>query len=295
MLTAALNMTVSILKLRIGAFIALAALVGIVVGGAEVGVTEGFVFCLAVLGASGAAGAFNQYYEREGDRMMARTHARPFASGTLKAGVVWPLSFALLLVASLIMAWSVGGTLATVFVFLGAATYGFVYTVWLKRRTVWNVVIGGAAGSFAVLAGAAMAAPQFGPPVGAVPAVLAVVLFLWTPPHFWALAVVRGEDYRRAGIPMLPVVTGPEVWAPVIFSHVAALVALSLVPLWMGLGLVYGIFVVVGGVPFLWTSWQLLRDPTRLNAKATFRASLLQFAMLALGVFADGMITAWSY
>ena len=94
MLTA-LNMTVSILKLRIGAFIALAALVGIVVGEDRVGLIEALVFCLAVLGASGAAGAFNQYYEREGDRLMARTFGRPFASGTLREGPIWPLTYLL--------------------------------------------------------------------------------------------------------------------------------------------------------------------------------------------------------
>ncbi|MBK8439648.1 MAG: UbiA family prenyltransferase [Rhodobacter sp.] len=91
--------------------------------------------------------------------------------------------------AALVMAWSVGGTLATILVFLGALTYGVVYTVWLKTRTVWNVVIGGAAGSFAVLAGAAATAPHFDPVIGPVPLILAAVLFLWTPPHFWSLAV----------------------------------------------------------------------------------------------------------
>lgn len=290
MLTA-LNMTVSILKLRIGAFIALAALVGIVVGGDRVGLIEALVFCLAVLGASGAAGAFNQYHEREGDRLMARTFGRPFASGTLKAGPIWPVTFLMLLAASLLMAWSVGGLLASLLVFLGAATYGGVYTVWLKRRTVWNVVIGGAAGSFAVLAGAAMAAPAIGPVIGPIPLILSVVLFLWTPPHFWALAVVRGEDYRRAGIPMLPVVTEASVWGPVIFSHVVTLVAMSLWPLWLGLGPVYGVFAIVGGAPFLWTSWKLMRDPTKANARAAFLASLAQFALLSAGVLLDGAVT----
>lgn len=293
MLTA-LNMTVSILKLRIGAFIALAALVGIVAGGGRVGLIEALVFCLAVLGASGAAGAFNQYYERDGDRLMARTFARPFASGTLKAGPIWPVTFVMLLAASLLMAWSVGGALAALLVFLGAATYGGVYTVWLKRRTVWNVVIGGAAGSFAVLAGAAMAAPAIGPVIGPIPLILSAVLFLWTPPHFWALAVVRGEDYRRAGIPMLPVVTEASVWGPVIFSHVVTLVAMSLWPLWLGLGTVYGVFAVAGGAPFLWTSWKLMRDPTKANARAAFLASLAQFALLSAGVLADGAV-AWAF
>ncbi|MBK6467824.1 MAG: heme o synthase [Paracoccaceae bacterium] len=284
---AALNMTVSILKLRIGAFIALAALVGVMTGGGELGTVEALVFALAVLGASGAAGGFNQYYERESDRMMARTHNRPFASGLLQAGAIWPVTLLALLAAALVMAWSVGGTLATVLVFLGALTYGVIYTVWLKTRTVWNVVIGGAAGSFAVLAGAAATAPHFDPVIGPVPLILAAVLFLWTPPHFWSLAVVRGEDYRRAHIPMLPVVTEHEVWGPVIFSHVATLVALSLMPLWFGMGWVYALFAVAGGVPFLLAAWRLMHDPARAVAMRTFRASLAQFALLSAGVVLD--------
>ncbi len=291
---AALNMTVSILKLRIGAFIALAAVVGVMTGGGELGTIEALVFALAVLGASGAAGGFNQYYERESDRNMARTRSRPFASGVLKAGPIWPVTLLALLIGALLMAWSVGGTLATILVFLGALTYGVIYTVWLKTRTVWNVVIGGAAGSFAVLAGAAAAAPQFGPAIGPVPLILATVLFLWTPPHFWSLAVARGEDYRRANIPMLPVVTGPEVWAPVILGHVATLVVLSLVPLWFGMGWIYGLFAVAGGIPFLMAAWRLRRDPTRVPAMRTFRASLAQFALLSAGVVLDE-VARWAF
>jgi protoheme IX farnesyltransferase len=286
MLTA-MNMTVSILKLRIGSFIALAALVGVATAGGSLGLAEALVFALAVLGASGAAGGFNQYYERESDRLMARTHLRPFASGLLKEGPIWPVTLAALLAGSLLMAWSVGGSLATVLVFLGALTYGGVYTVWLKRRTVWNVVIGGAAGSFAVLAGAAAAAPLGGPALGPVPVLLAAVLFLWTPPHFWSLAVTRAEDYRRAGIPMLPVVSDPGVWAPVIFIHVLALVVLSFVPLWFGLGWIYGLFAAAGGLPFLHASWRLMREPGRAAAKLTFRTSLAQFALLSAGVLLD--------
>ncbi|MDF1717734.1 MAG: heme o synthase [Antarcticimicrobium sp.] len=284
---AALNMTVSILKLRIGAFIALAALVGVMTGGGELGTVKALVFALAVLGASGAAGGFNQYYERERDRMMARTRNRPFASGVLKSGPIWPITLLVLLSGALVMAWSVGGTLATVLVFLGALTYGVIYTVLLKTRTVWNVVIGGAAGSFAVLAGAAATAPHSDPVIGPIPIILAAVLFLWTPPHFWSLAVVRGEDYRRAGIPMLPVVTEHKVWGPVIFSHVVTLVALSLMPLWFGLGWIYGVFAVAGGVPFLLSSWRLLHDPSRGVSMRNFRASLAQFALLSAGVILD--------
>ncbi|WP_347309652.1 heme o synthase [Defluviimonas sp. SAOS-178_SWC] len=289
-MTAALTMTASILKLRIGSFVALAALVGIVTGGGEMRWVEAAVFTLAVLGASGAAGAFNHYFERDSDRLMARTALRPFASGRLKAGPIWPVTFTLLLVASLVMAWSVGGSLATLFVFLGAFTYGVVYTLWLKRRTVWNVVIGGAAGSFALLAGAAAAAPQFGPSLTPVPILLAAMLFLWTPPHFWALAAAKGEDYRRAGIPMLPVVSEPEIWGPVIFSHVIVLVLLSFGPLLFGLGPIYGVCAAIGGALFVQKSWVLMRRPDRRTAMAAFRASLVHFALVSTGALLDGAV-----
>ena len=112
--------------------------------------------------------------------------------------------------------------MSALFVFLGAFTYGIVYTVWLKRRSTWNIVIGGLAGSFAVLAGAAAVDPT--PQV--VPVVLAIVLFLWTPPHFWSLAAAKGEDYARAGVPMLPVVAPAYAWTLAILTHTVALVRL---------------------------------------------------------------------
>jgi protoheme IX farnesyltransferase len=291
---AALTMTVSILKLRIGSFVALAALVGILAAGGPMGWGAAAAFTLAVLGASGAAGAFNQYFERDIDRLMLRTHTRPFASGTLKAGPIWPVTFSALLAVSLVLAWATGGTLAAALVFSGAVTYGLVYTLLLKPRTVWNVVIGGAAGSFALLAGAVAAAPEFGPTLGPAPILLAAVLFLWTPPHFWALAAVRGEDYRRAGIPMLPVTHPPEIWSVAIFSHVLVLVLLSLGPLFYGFGPVYGVFAVLSGAVFLRASWRLLRDPVPGHAMATFKASLLHFALLSLGVILDRGVAAWA-
>ncbi len=180
----AIRITTTLLKLRISFAIAMSALVGMLAAEGSFSMLKATVFALAVLGAAGAVGAFNHYYERAGDRLMVRTRGRPFARGTLKPGAVWPITFLGLLVASLVMAAAVGGTLAAVFVFLGAFTYGIVYTVWLKRRSVWNIVVGGAAGSFAILAGAAVVEPT----MQATPILLAIVMFLWTPPHFWSLA-----------------------------------------------------------------------------------------------------------
>lgn len=283
---AAARIVVTLLKLRIGVAIAASALAGLAAtAGEPASAGRIAALTLAVLGAAGAAGAFNHYYERDSDRLMARTAGRPFASGELKPGAVWPVTFSALLGASILLAWVSAGTVAALYVFLGAVTYGLVYTVWLKRRTVWNIVVGGLAGSFAVLAGAAAIdpAPQW------VPSILAVVLFLWTPPHFWSLAAAKADDYAAAGVPMLPVVAPQREWTLAILAYTATLAALSLAPLLFGMGWIYGVFAAAGGGWFLWKSWQLHRAPSRKAAMANFLASLVQLLLLVAGIFLQAL------
>jgi protoheme IX farnesyltransferase len=277
----------SLLKLRIGVAIAASAVAGMAAAkGPALSFGQGGAFALAVLGGAGAAGAFNHYYERDLDAHMLRTRQRPFASGAFHAHAWWIASFAILLAASLALAAATGGVVAAAYVFLGAFTYGIVYTVWLKRRTVWNIIVGGLAGSFAVLAGAAAVdpAPQ------AAPLILAIVMFLWTPPHFWSLAAARRDDYAAAGVPMLPVTAPDRVWTLAILLHTAALVALSLVPLGFGFGPIYGVAAGLGGTYFLWCSWRLYLAPTRGAAMRNFGASLIQLLLLLAGILADGAI-----
>jgi protoheme IX farnesyltransferase len=193
-----------------------------------------------------------------------------------------------LLAISLALASLSAGNMAAGYVFLGAFTYGVVYTVWLKRRSTWNIVVGGLAGSFAVLAGAAAVDPM--PQV--VPTVLAVVLFLWTPPHFWSLAAAKGQDYAKAGIPMLPVVAPTHAWTSAILAHAVALALISLVPIWFGEGLFYGLGAGVGGGYFIWTSIRLYLKPSKANAMANFLASLLQLALLVAGALLQS-VAGW--
>jgi protoheme IX farnesyltransferase len=287
---AALQTTVVLLKLRIGIAIAASTIAGIAAASGPVPAWwETAGLALAVLGASGAAGAYNHYYERDIDRLMRRTRARPFASGALEPSAWWPAAFLVLLLASLALAAATGGAIAVMFVFLGAFTYGVIYTVWLKRRSSWNIVVGGLAGSFAVLAGAAAVEPS----LQATPIVLAVVLFLWTPPHFWSLAAAKGDDYAAAGVPMLPVMVPASAWTLAILGHTLALVALSLLPLWLGKGAAYGLGAGVGGAIFVWTSWRLHLAPTKSNAMRNFFASLIQLTLLLVGVVADAAIGSW--
>ena len=172
---------------------------------------------------------------------------------------------------------------AALYVFLGAFTYGVVYTVWLKRRTWWNIVVGGLAGSFAVLAGAAAVAPTPGPEALA----LAVVLFLWTPPHFWSLAIVCREDYAAAGVPMLPVVVGDARAAQTIFASAVVLVLASLIPVAFSLGWIYAAAASGGGIFFLLKCRALVERPGRKTARAAFLASLVQLSAVLLGAMAD--------
>jgi protoheme IX farnesyltransferase len=284
---AALRITCTLLKLRIGIAIAASALAGVMAAeGSSLSLAQASALALAVLGASGAAGAFNHYYERDLDRRMTRTRSRPFASGLLQPSAWWPVSFAALLAASLVLAFAVGGLLSSLFVFCGAFTYGVVYTVWLKRRSVWNIVLGGLAGSFAVLAGAAAVNPE--PQL--FPVLLAVVLFLWTPPHFWSLAAAKADDYAEAGVPMLPTQVSERVWTLAILLHTVALVAISLIPLWYGKGMIYGLGAGLGGAWFLWKSVELYLHPSRRAAIGNFLASLVQLTLLILGVMLDSIL-----
>ena len=211
-------------KVRLGFLITACAITGIVViPDHGLAAWQVSLLGLATLVASSAAGAFNQLYERDLDAHMQRTRSRPFVTGRFAADASWFAGIGIALLLALTAAVFATNWLAAFFVFLGAFTYGVVYTVWLKRRTWLNIVIGGFAGSFAVLAGSAAAGQAFAP----VAVVLAAVLFLWTPPHFWALAFACKDDYRAAGVPMLPVIVDDARSTRTILAHAIAVAGLS--------------------------------------------------------------------
>src|SRR5450830_2153818 len=244
-------------KLRIGFVIMIAALAGFAVTpGAGPGGIPLAVLALAVLIASASAGAFNQYVEYDTDRLMLRTRDRAFATGELRHTPAWLALIGILLAGSVAAAWYATTPLAALYVFLGAFFYAIVYTVWLKRRTWLNIVIGGLAGSFAVLAGAAAVTPT----LGAVPLLLALVLFLWTPSHFWCLAIANSSDYATAGVPMLPVVVGNARAAQIVFASTLALVGVSLLPVFFGAGLIYFAGALTGGAHFIKKNVELVRQ-----------------------------------
>lgn len=277
----------SVFKLRIGFAIALTALAGMAAaGGTDEPGWKAVVLGVAILLSSASAGAFNQYVERDLDARMRRTRNRPFVTGVFQPGPAWLLGIVAILVLAVGLAGFALNVMVAVHAFLGAFVYGVVYTVWLKQRSWLNIVVGGLAGSFAVLAGASVVDPGLGP----VPIILALVLFLWTPPHFWSLATTLHRDYAKAGVPMLPVVIGPQRAAWVTLAHTVALVLLSLTPAALGLGWVYLVAAAGGGAYFIYRSALFALHPTPAMAMANFRASLLQLTVLLAGIIADAFM-----
>ena len=274
-------------KLRIGVVIMVTAMAGFAVTpGSGPGGLPLAVLALAVLISSASAGAFNQYIECDADRLMLRTRGRAFPSGELPHTPAWLVLIGILLAGSVAAAWYATNPLAALYVFLGAFFYAIVYTVWLKRRTWLNIVVGGLAGSFSVLAGSAAANPD----LGAVPLLLALVLFLWTPPHFWSLAIANSADYATAGVPMLPVVVGNARAAQIVFASALALVGVSLLPVFFGAGPIYFAGAAVGGAFFVRKAWQLARAPSRKTAMGSFHASLAQLSLLLIAAMSDALL-----
>jgi protoheme IX farnesyltransferase len=278
---------IDIFKVRISVSIMACAMAGLAMTPGNAPPLGKIAFlALAVFVSSASAAAFNQYAERHLDAKMQRTRNRPFVTGTFKAGWIWLAGFGLALL------FAVGGAAwilnfhVALYVFLGAFFYGVVYTIWLKQRSAWNIVVGGLAGSFAVLAGAAAVTPDLSP----ASIIFAGVLFLWTPPHFWSLATVLHKDYAAAGVPMLPVVIGDAKTSWVILGHTIALVAVSLLPLAYGMGAIYMVGAVTGGAFFIWRSFQLVREPGIKAARANFRASFVQLGLLLCAAIIDGTL-----
>lgn len=275
---------VQLMKLRIGALIALTAVMGYAAVAEKIDLPEVAILVVAMLLGSASSAVFNHFYDRDIDRLMTRTANRPCASGAMTHPSAVLLFAAVLLALGLGIAVYSFNLAVALHLFLGAFIYGVVYTVWLKRRTWMNIVIGGAAGSFALLAGAAAVDPG----IWLLPMLLAVTLFLWTPSHFWALAILLREDYRQAGVPMLPVLVGDARTAQAIFFNSLLLVGSSMLPWALGeLGAVYGIGAALLGAGLLWANWKLLHDPSRLWARRNFIASMPYLMGLFIAILAD--------
>jgi len=281
-----LSAYVESLKLRVGTFIGMAAVLGYLATVRRAPAPGDLLLLfLTVVAAAAGAGALNHYLDRDLDRLMRRTARRPLASGRIAhPWHVVALGIGLIAMAVAVALWALH-PLVALHVFLGAFTYVVVYTVWLKRRSWLNVVIGGLAGSFAVLGGGSLARPELCLP----PVIFAAVLFFWSPVHFWSLGIAYKDEYAGARIPMLPAVKGEAHAARSILVNALGLVAAAALPVLLGLlGPAYAVAVGLASVYLLARTLQLVARPSeRRLALHSFHASNLWLLLVFLGVVAD--------
>ena len=279
---------IEIFKVRISLTITLCAVSGVFIMpySENLTVSQFLILIICTFLSSASSSAFNQYYEKDLDILMPRTSQRPFATGFFKAKISWIVSFFTLLSFSLFIAAYYINLVVAFFLFLGALFYGYIYTVVLKRSSIYNIVIGGLSGSFAVLAGSAVINPS----LSAQAIILSLILFLWTPPHFWSLAIAIEEDYAKANIPMLPNLIGAKSSSYVILSQTVLLVLISFTPLLFNMGLIYFILTLIGSSYFLWTSVALVMKTTKTNAMTNFFASFIQLGLVLLASIIEGSL-----
>jgi protoheme IX farnesyltransferase len=283
---------VTLLKPRVMSLVVLSGAAGLVAAPGALHPVLAAVAVLCILVGAGAAGAINMWYDRDIDAVMRRTAGRPLVTGkvappeALGFGVVLALFSVMLM--GLAVNWVAAGLLA-----LAIAFYVFVYTIWLKRRTSQNIVIGGAAGAFPPMIGWAAVTGGVGPEAW----VLFALIFLWTPPHFWALALYTDVDYSKAGVPMLPVVAGRAATKRQMLLYTLLLLPLAPAPWAMGFaGPAYGAVALLLGVLFVISALRVMADDSRLQtaAKKMFGFSILYlfllFAMLIVDATAGALV-----
>lgn len=270
-------------KLRICSLITFSAIVGLIAAESFSAGKMAFLVIATML-ASASASAFNHYFDSDIDSLMKRTKRRPLPSGAVVSGRTVLLLATALFLLSLFVTFNTLNGMVALHLALGAFVYAIIYTVWLKRRSWMNIIIGGLAGSFAVLAGGASVNPGFCLP----PVLLAIVMFFWTPSHFWSFAIYHKEEYEKAGVPMLPVVVGDGRTALYILINTVLLVASSIIPFLMGYnGWIYLAAAVSVGAYFIFWNIRLFRNPSKDLAWKNFKISMMYLGVLFTAVIAD--------
>lgn len=272
-------------KFRICSLITFSAVVGLIsTASANISIANILFLIIATMMASASASAFNHYFDMDIDAVMKRTQARPIPSGSIDGSRKTLLIAAVLFIAAILVSFNALNYMVSLHLFLGALVYAVIYTAWLKRKSWLNIIIGGLAGSFAVLAGGASASPE----LCLLPILLAITMFFWTPSHFWSFAIVHKEEYAKAGIPMLPVVIGDSKTARYIFLNTILLVISSFLPSYFGyLGIFYTITALAVGAFFIIRNIQLIKSPTKEIAYKNFKTSMLYLGTLFLAVIID--------
>ncbi len=247
---------ITLLKPRVLTLVVYSGIAGLLVAPGTLHPVLAFTAILCITIAAGAAGAINMWYDRDIDAVMRRTQNRPIPAGRIEAGSALAYGVALgagsVALMGLATNWLAAAVLASSILF-----YVFVYTMWLKRRTPQNIVIGGAAGAFPPLIGWVAVTGS----ITAEPLLLFAIIFFWTPPHFWALSLFAHADYARAGVPMLPVVAGARETRKQVLVYTIALLPLAVSPWFFGMtGWIYGVCATLLGLWFLRHAWNVWRD-----------------------------------
>jgi protoheme IX farnesyltransferase len=283
----------ALLKPRVMSLVVFTALVGLLMAPGQIHPVIGFLAILAIAVGGGASGALNMWYDADIDQMMGRTAKRPIPAGRISAETT--LAFGLFLsvfsvaTLGLMVNWLSAGLLAFTIFF-----YAVIYTMWLKRLTPQNIVIGGAAGAFPPIIGWACVTNS----ISLESIALFAIIFLWTPAHFWALALFKSEDYGRAGVPMLPNVAGERTTKNQIVLYAVLTAVSGIVPTLMGFaGMVYGVIAAVLGAAFIWYSVQVWRmpdgDKKMIPAKKLFGYSLLYLFAIFTSLLVDALVSKY--
>jgi heme o synthase len=267
---------VEILKPRVMSLVVFTGLVGLVLAPGHLHPVLAMVAVLCITIGAGAAGAINMWYERDIDRLMRRTADRPLPTGRMAPGEALGFGTVLGVGAVMLMALAVNYVAAALLA-LTIGFYVFVYTIWLKRRTPQNIVIGGAAGAFPPMIGWAAVSGDVG--WGAI--ALFAIIFFWTPPHFWALSLYRAGDYATAGVPMLPVVAGPVETKRQMLLYTLVLWPVALAPWLLGItGTLYAAGALLLSAAFTGSAILVCRDTTDRSARRMFAFSLLYLLLI---------------
>tara|TARA_R110001606_G_scaffold4671_1_gene22094 strand:- start:29512 stop:30417 length:906 start_codon:yes stop_codon:yes gene_type:complete len=280
-------------KPRVMSLVIFTALCGLLAAPGTIHPVIGFTAILAISLGAGASAALNQWYESDIDAVMKRTQSRPLPAGRMDRETALHFGIGLSVFSVLLMGVAVNW-FSAIFLAFSIFFYAVVYTIWLKRSTPQNIVIGGAAGAFPPAIGWAAVTGD----MTMMPFLLFAIIFFWTPPHFWALALFVNSDYSKAGVPMMPVVAGRQSTRKQIFGYSLVLAAVAIAPFALGLaGAVYGGASIVLSVIFCALSWQVARskttEPEDMAAeKRLFKFSILYLFALFAAVVADRLIFA---
>ncbi len=280
---------IALLKPRVMALVVFTGVAGLLLAPGSIHPVIGLVAVLCISVGAGASGAINMWFDRDIDRIMTRTRNRPVAAGRILPEDA--LAFGVILSAGSVMVMGLAVNLAAAgLLALTIGFYVFVYTMWLKRRTPQNIVIGGAAGAFPPMIGWAAVTGD----VSLASIVLFAIIFFWTPPHFWALALFRNADYTAAGVPMLPVVAGPRATKRQMLVYTLIMLPLSVAPSLLGIASpVYGVVAALASLRFIQLCIAVMRadDEDFAPARRMFGYSIVYLFGLFAALLADAAAT----